>query len=134
MFAEAEIRLWQRHAAHDLHQCAASKSRQYGVGIFGAHAAAFDHFKSDSEMTGTGRNQLENKMTNKTEASQQPASAHGCCGSQTSKDKAGLPVAKPEAAVSPEAKRSGKTEAAGSCCHGESSADTDHKTKHTHQS
>jgi hypothetical protein len=71
-------------------------------------------------------------MTNKNETSH-PTSAHGCCGSQTSNEKAGLAVAKPEAAPSPAAKRSATTGAAGSCCHGEGSSEADHKTKHTHQ-
>jgi hypothetical protein len=71
-------------------------------------------------------------MTSKNDTSQQPVSAHGCCGGQASKEKA---VAKPEAAPSPAAKRSAPAESAGSCCHGEDSSDADHKTQqHGHQS
>ena len=73
-------------------------------------------------------------MTNKKDTSQQPVAAHGCCEGQASKEKSALAVAKPEAAPSLAAKRSATTGAAGSCCHGESSSETDHKTKHTHQS
>jgi len=73
-------------------------------------------------------------MTSKNNTSQQSVSAHGCCGDQASKKKAALAVAKPEAAPSSAAKRSAPAEAAGSCCHGKSSSDADHKKHYGHQS
>ncbi|MFH1344123.1 MAG: hypothetical protein ABIL01_23435 [Pseudomonadota bacterium] len=69
-------------------------------------------------------------MTSKIDTSQHSAPTHGCCGSQASKGKAALEVAKPEVAPSSAAKRSPPAEAAGSCCHGEGSSDADHKKQH----
>jgi hypothetical protein len=66
-------------------------------------------------------------MTSKIDTSQQSVSAHGCCGGQTSKEKAALAVAKPEAAPSSAAKRSAPAEAAGSCCHREGHSDEEQK-------
>ena len=72
-------------------------------------------------------------MVKKIGTSQQSVTAHGCCGGQTSKEKAALAVAKPEAAPSSAAKRSAPPEAAGSCCQGEGTPDADHKKQHAHQ-
>lgn len=57
-------------------------------------------------------------MTSKTNTPTQPASGHGCCGGQSSKDRAApTVVAEPKAAPSSVAKRSASAEAAPCCCH-----------------
>ena len=70
-------------------------------------------------------------MTIKIDPSQ-PVSTHGCCGGQTSKEKA-VAAAEPEAASPSAAKRSAPAEAAGSC-HGEGHSDADLQKRHGHQS
>ena len=71
-------------------------------------------------------------MTIKIDPSQ-PVSTHGCCGGQTSKEKAAA-AAEPQAASPSAAKRSAPAEAPGSCCHGEGHSDADHQKRRGHQS
>ncbi len=71
-------------------------------------------------------------MTSKADTSRQPASTHGCCGSQASKEAAPAVAAKPEAAQPSASKHSASTEAAPCCCHGNGPSDADHTKQDGH--